>query len=320
MVSTINIMKKIQAQPILRFTVIAGFCLLTGFALAQSQTQSQGQSGDQSHPTTNPRMTTGSKEGGALVNALAANAKAEAAAIDHELLPAYHKALALQKAGKTDELDAFLLKLRLTKLVPRAYEQSTYGTWMIETLIEDLMNKGDMRTIWIVDRKPSTKDQFISKPLGEAAAASIGVTYPGEYEDLRKQLGWKTPDEDWAKPFDRGDCAWSDEALSLLLLNNSTGNFDDPFCKHETDFALKRLYRDFAPGNDNIFISLLWTDGFSDPTEALAAFHRHFPGGVPEEVTKRDQVPVLLNSLSMAQQQAKNDPEGHKTKYTGPEK
>ncbi len=241
------------------------------------------------------------------------------AKLDHILLPDYLKAKRLQNEGKIKDLDSVLLNLHLGKVGSPPYAFTKYAWWMNTTLMIDLMNKGDMKEIWIAEGKPKTKADFMLKPLGEAAAAAVGITYPGEYEDLRKRLGWKYPDKSWARPFDRGDCAWSDEVLSLVNLNHLMAHIGDNFNQAESEFALKRLYYKLVPGNDNLFVSLLWTDGYSDPTKALLAFHRHFPNGVTKKFAKDEYISELLNSLSMARaRQQEEEKNGKVYKYTGP--
>ncbi len=284
---------------------------------SQSGGVSQSQKQTSAHNSRQELMTTGSRAGAAWVKAINANDRAEEAAIDRELLPDYHKAKDLQREGKTNELDAFLMKMRLTVLKKSDYKVSRYGRWMNQTLMTNLTEEQNMKELWIAEGKPRTNEALAGNPIGEAAAAALGITYPGEYQKLKNDLKIGSPDDKWDKPFDFGDNPRGDEVLALMEVCKFYAHHGDKYDNHLVNFALRRLYYHLMPGNDEVFLALLWGTYGSNPTEALKAFHRHFPNGVPKWL---DGSGVGPRSLLQVLEKITGTAFHYTSKYKGPEK
>ncbi len=278
---------------------------------------SQSQKQTSAHNSRQELMTTGSRAGAAWVKAINANDRAEEAAIDCELLPEYHKAKDLQREGKTNELDAFLTKMRLTVLKKSDYKVSRYGRWMNQTLMTNLTDEQNMKMLWIAEGKPRTKEALAGNPIGEAAAAALGITYPGEYQKLKNDLKIGSPVDKWDKPFDFGDNPRGDEVLALMEVSNFYNPDAGAYEGQIWIFAMRRLYYHLMPGSDEVFLALLWGTYTSNPTEALKAYHRHFPNGVPKWLGGSGVKPrSLLSVLESITGTAFH----YTSKYTGPEK
>lgn len=235
------------------------------------------------------------------------------AKLNHTLLPEYFKALKLQKERRTDELDDYLFDLYKGKVGAAPLKFTNVGQWVRKTLMEDLMDRGDMKRIWLAVGSPKTKSQMDRDYLGRAAAAAIGITYPGEYGDLRKELKWTLPDERAVLPFDKGDDPQGIEIMALFRLD-SVNRFTPAV--READFGLYTLYDKILPGNDYLFVALWGCHSLSNPDQAIAAWHRHFPNGAPKEYSENNNVKELMRDLNWKIQQEKGVPS--KSKYTGP--
>ena len=144
----------------------------------------------------------------------------------------------------------------------------------------------------------------------------MGITYPGEYAELKKELNLPVPEPESARKVDFGDCPKGVEVFALYRYNESMG--DSVFTDMAKEWAIRYLYTHLVPGNDAVFLALLSDTWDSNPPAALAAFRRHFPNGLPTRLDKEMGDHWLVGMITY---NGEEDTKLHKKlgKYTGPE-